>query len=144
MEVARNSELGGMECAGAAIGPVLSAALALSEVHRVTKPGGPIAVAVWGYRAGMRMLRVFWDAARTVDRTAEPFDELHMPLCRDGELAALWKEEGLGECDRAAARHSDAVRVLCGLLGPIPSRPGPRWCMCAESMSGVEECWALR
>ena len=68
---------------------------AISEVRRVTKPGGVVAAAVWDYGAGMRMLRVFWDAAVTMDRTAEKSDELHMPLCRSGELESLWKDGGL-------------------------------------------------
>ena len=49
-----------------------------------------IAAAVWDYGEGMRMLRVFWDAA-----AAEARDEKHMPLCRAGELAALWRETEL-------------------------------------------------
>lgn len=38
--------------------------LALSELRRVTCPGGPICAVSWDYAKGMRMLRVFWDAAR--------------------------------------------------------------------------------
>lgn len=68
---------------------------AAREVRRVTKRGGRIAAAVWDYGGAMRMLRLFWDAAVAVDRTAEPSDEQHMPLCRGGELEALWKEVGL-------------------------------------------------
>ena len=68
---------------------------ALREVRRTTKPGGPIAAAVWDYGAGMRMLRVFWDAAVSTDAKAEKLDEKHMPLCRAGELAQLWKQGGL-------------------------------------------------
>ena len=68
---------------------------ALGEVRRVTKPGGRISAAVWDYGSGMRMLRVFWDAAVSVDAMAEKLDEKHMPLCRVGELAQLWKQGGL-------------------------------------------------
>jgi SAM-dependent methyltransferase len=68
---------------------------AIGETRRVTKPGGRISAAVWDYGTGMRMLRVFWDAAVAVDRSAEPSDESHMPLCRSGELEALWKQGGL-------------------------------------------------
>ena len=70
-------------------------AKALAEVHRATKPGGRVAAAVWDYGAGMRMLRVFWDAAVSIDPQAEKLDEKHMPLCRAGGLLQLWKQGGL-------------------------------------------------
>ena len=83
---------------------------ALSEVRRVTKPGGCVSAAVWDYGAGMRMLRIFWDAAVTVDPTAGKFDELHMPLCRAGELGELWKQGGL---EQVAERPLDiAMRFV--------------------------------
>jgi len=63
---------------------------ALAEACRITKPGGPISTAVWDYGDGMRMLRMFWDAAK-----ADSLDEKHMPLCRAGELADLWRRGGL-------------------------------------------------
>ena len=68
---------------------------ALCEAARVTQPGGRIAAAVWEYGAGMEMLRVFWDAAASIDPRVESLDEKHMPLCRAGELAQLWTKVGL-------------------------------------------------
>lgn len=68
---------------------------ALSELRRATKPGCKISAAVWDYGDRMRMLRAFWDAAVRIDPGAEKLDEKHMPLCRAGELAALWKQGGL-------------------------------------------------
>ena len=65
---------------------------ALREVRRVTKAHGRIASAVWDYGEGMRMLRVFWDAAVSIDPSAEARDEKHMPLCHAGELAKLWDQ----------------------------------------------------
>ncbi len=70
-------------------------ALAVKEMARVTRPGGLVAAAVWDYGDGMQMLRVFWDEAVAFDPAIEPKDERHMPLCRSGELAALWKQQGL-------------------------------------------------
>ena len=74
---------------------------ALDEMIRVTKPGGVIAAAVWDYGEGMQMLRVFWDEAVALDPAIGPRDERHMPLCRSGELAALWSEHGLADVEAA-------------------------------------------
>jgi SAM-dependent methyltransferase len=68
---------------------------AIFELRRVTKPGGKISAGVWDYGAGMRMLRTFWDSAVAMDPEAKALDENHMPLCRAGELPALWKQAGL-------------------------------------------------
>ena len=68
---------------------------ALLELRRVTKPGGKLSAAVWDYGAGMRMLRMFWDAVAGLDPGAEKLDEKHMPLCRAGELSELWRQGGL-------------------------------------------------
>ena len=68
---------------------------ALNELKRVTQSGGLISAAVWDYGSGMQMLRVFWDAAVSINSAAEKSDEKHMPLCRSGELASLWEQAGL-------------------------------------------------
>ena len=70
-------------------------AKALSEMVRVTRPGGTVAAAVWDYGDGMEMLRVFWDEAVALDPSIDARDERHMPLCRQGELGALWRQGGL-------------------------------------------------
>ena len=62
---------------------------------RVTRPGGTVAAAVWDYGQGMEMLRVFWDEAIALSPTMDARDERHMPLSRNRELAALWREHGL-------------------------------------------------
>ena len=72
-------------------------AKALREMIRVTRPGGAVSAAVWDYGDGMEMLRVFWDEAVAIDSTIAPRDERHMPLCKRGELAALWRANGIQE-----------------------------------------------
>lgn len=70
-------------------------AKALNEMIRVTRPGGTIAAAVWDYGHGMEMLRVFWDEVVAINPKVDARDERHMPLCRSGELASLWRAHGL-------------------------------------------------
>ena len=71
----------------------------LREMIRVTRSGGVVAVAVWDYGDGMEMLRIFWDAAVALDLTVASRDERHMPLCRRGELATLWRDNGLKQVE---------------------------------------------
>ena len=74
---------------------------AVREMSRVTRPGGLVSVAVWDYAEGMEMLRVFWDVAVELEPAILPRDEAHMPLCKSGELAALWAREGLNDVQEA-------------------------------------------
>lgn len=76
---------------------------AVREMRRVTKPGGVIAAAVWDYGpSGMEMLRVFWDEAGALDAPAQALDEAAMPLCREGELEALYVQQGLRDVEASA------------------------------------------
>jgi len=72
-------------------------ARAVDEMARVTRRGGTVAAAVWDYGSGMEMLRVVWDEAVALAPAAEARDERHMPLCRSGELGALWRQQRLDE-----------------------------------------------
>jgi SAM-dependent methyltransferase len=76
-------------------------AKALSEARRVTRSRGSISAAVWDYGDGMRMLRIFWDAAVSLDFSAERLDEKHMSLCRKGELSELWARGGLRKVEES-------------------------------------------
>lgn len=75
---------------------------ALREMIRVTRPGGVVAAAVWDYGEGMEMLRVFWDEAVALEPSVAGRDERNMPLCRRGELAALWRAHGLQQVEERA------------------------------------------
>lgn len=74
---------------------------AAAEMRRVTRPGGRVAACVWDYGGEMVMLRWFWDAAVALDPSAAPRHEARMPLCRRGELEALWRAAGLTEVREA-------------------------------------------
>jgi ubiquinone/menaquinone biosynthesis C-methylase UbiE len=76
-------------------------ARAAKEMMRVTRPGGVVTAAVWDYGDGMQMLRVFFDEAIAFDSSVEPRDESHMPLCRQGELGAFFRQQGFENVQEA-------------------------------------------
>jgi SAM-dependent methyltransferase len=110
---------------------------ALDEMIRVTRPGGVVAAAVWDYGDGMRMLRVFWDEAVALDPPLAPRDERHMPLCKRGELAELWRAGRLESVEDKAivtdlefSSFDDYWQPFLGGQGPagayVVSLPEPR------------------
>lgn len=104
---------------------------ALDEMIRVTRPGGVVAAAVWDYGEGMKMLRVFWDEAVALDPPLAARDERDMPLCREGELAALWHARGLEDVedqpiviDLSFSSFDDYWRPFLGGQGPAGAYVG--------------------
>jgi ubiquinone/menaquinone biosynthesis C-methylase UbiE len=70
----------------------------LSEMARVTRPGGVVAACVWDHDAGGEgALSRFWEAARELDPEVE--DESELAGSRRGHLAELLREAGLEEVE---------------------------------------------
>lgn len=98
---------------------------ALDEMVRVTRPGGLVGAAVWDYGDGMDMLRVFWDEAIKLDPSNDSRDERHMPLCRRGDLAALWRRHGLTRVSETALTIRTPFRSFEDYWGPFLEKQGP-------------------
>jgi ubiquinone/menaquinone biosynthesis C-methylase UbiE len=70
----------------------------LSEMARVTRPGGVVAACVWDHDAGGEgALSRFWEAARELDPEVE--DESELAGSRRGHLAELLRQAGLEEVE---------------------------------------------
>ncbi len=65
----------------------------LSEMARVTRPGGRIAACVWDHAGGTGPLATFWRAVKSLD--PQVHDESDLPGARPGHLAELFTEAGL-------------------------------------------------
>jgi SAM-dependent methyltransferase len=71
----------------------------LREMGRVTGPGGTVAACVWDHAEGRGPLGAFWQAVLELDPAAR--DESRLAGVREGQLAILFAQAGLGEA-RAA------------------------------------------
>ena len=74
------------------------------------------------------MLRIFWDTAVELDKSAKALDEgLRFPLCREGQLERLVRETGLQDVESMVIEietvfqdFDDYWRPFLGHVGPAP------------------------
>jgi SAM-dependent methyltransferase len=103
----------------------------VSEMARVTRPGGVVAACVWDYAGEMTLLRAFWDAAREVDpERGAAADEAVMPWCGEGELAELWGDAGLLDVRFGPLVVRAAYADFEDLWSPLPTGIGPAGAFC--------------
>ena len=69
----------------------------LREMGRVTCEGGVVAACVWDHAGGNGPLGVFWRATRELDPGVD--DESGLAGAREGHLAELFRDAGLGEVE---------------------------------------------
>jgi SAM-dependent methyltransferase len=98
----------------------------LQEMARVVRPGGHVAAYVWDYRAGIEMLRHFWDAAVEVDPAAAALDEgVRFPLCQPEPLAAAFRDAGLSSVVVDALTVPTPFRSFADYWTPFLGKQGP-------------------
>jgi SAM-dependent methyltransferase len=94
------------------------------EMRRVVRPGGVVAACVWDFTEGMRMLRLFWDAALADDPDA-PDHERNRPFGRDGEIADLFERAGLQDVERGSLEVEASYADFDDFWTPFLSTTGP-------------------
>ena len=77
---------------------------AIKEMRRVVRKGGTVGATVWDYADGMRMLRIFWDAAAELDPASSVLDE--------GRRFSICNPDGLRDSFRKAGLENIEVRPL--------------------------------
>ena len=100
-------------------------AKAMTEMIRVTRPGGTVAAAVWDYGGDMAMLRVFWDEAIALKPAMAARDERNMPFCRKAELGALWRANGLEDVSEDGPTIQTRFASFDDYWIPFLDRQGP-------------------
>ena len=99
---------------------------AISEMIRVTKPGGKIGIYLWDYADGMQMLRYFWDAALELDESATVFDEgIRFPLCQEGQLETLACKAGLKQVEAIPIEGTSVFQNFDDYWMPFTGNVGP-------------------
>ena len=69
---------------------------AMTEMIRVSRPGGIVAAYCWDFAEGMQLLRHLWDTAAEVDPAAVKVDPANRyPLAQPDRLQRLFEEAGL-------------------------------------------------
>jgi SAM-dependent methyltransferase len=69
----------------------------ISEMRRVTRPGGVVATCVWDHAGAHGPLSAFWRAARELDPDVD--DESTLAGAREGDLVELFEAAGLREIE---------------------------------------------
>ena len=77
---------------------------AIKEMRRVVTGGGTVGATVWDYAEGMRLLRIFWDAAAELDPASSALDE--------GRRFSICNPDGLRDCFKRAGLANIEVRPL--------------------------------
>jgi hypothetical protein len=114
------------------------------ELKRVTKPTGTVAAAVWDYGEGMEMLRAFWDEAVVLAPASAARDERNMPLCRLGDLAALWRQHGLQDVVEEGLIVETRFASFDDFWTPFLEKQGPAGAYAASLSAEDREALRLR
>lgn len=114
---------------------------AAGEVTRVLRPGGVFAASVWDFGEGMQMLRLFWDAALSLDAEA-PDEASTMAFGREGELATFLDSAGFRDVHEGTLRVRSTYADYDELWTGFCSGVGPAGTYCASL--GPEHREALR
>lgn len=106
---------------------------ALSEMKRVTNPGGTIAFYVWDYPGGgMEIMREFWTSAIALDAKAEDLTESkRFPFCTPEKLTELVASAGLNSIETVPIEVSADFQDFTDFWHPftLGAGPAPGYCM---------------
>jgi trans-aconitate methyltransferase len=104
---------------------------ALSEMVRVVRPSGTVALYVWDYSGQMQIMRYFFDAAKLFDGRASQFDDgIQAPICRPEPLKKGFEAVGLVDVSTTALDIPTAFENFDDYWQPFLGGVGsaPKYC----------------
>jgi hypothetical protein len=90
------------------------------------------------------MLRVFWDEAVALVPDSAAKDERNMPLCRRGDLAALWREQGLQDVVEEGLTIETRFASFDDYWTPFLEKQGPAGAYVASLSAADRDALRLR
>jgi trans-aconitate methyltransferase len=113
-------------------------AKALSEMARIVRPEGTVALYVWDYAGQMQIMRYFFDTARVIDPKSSAYDDgINAPICRPKALSDAFVAAGLFDVETIAidipAAFVDFQDYWTPFLGGTGS--APKYCMSLDEDS---------
>ena len=106
----------------------------ISEMRRVTRPGGTVSSCVWDYGGEMAMLRTYWDAAIAVDpkRATELDEGRRMRYCNPDDLAGLWSDADLADVETTSVLARAGYADFEEFWEPFTTGVGPSGSYCVS------------
>ena len=98
----------------------------VTQMRRVVRPGGTVALYVWDYAGKMQLMRHFWDAAAALDPAARNLDEgIRFPICAAAPLTDLFGKAGLAAVATRAIDVPTSFRDFNDFWSPFLGGQGP-------------------
>ena len=108
-------------------------ARAVTEMTRVVRPGGAVALYVWDYAGKMELMRHFWDAAAAIDTRAAELDEgKRFPICTPDALRRTFTAAGLADVQTRAIDVPTVFRDFDDYWTPFLGGQGPAPTYCVS------------
>lgn len=105
---------------------------ALSEMVRIVRPEGTVALYVWDYAGQMQIMRYFFDTARVIDPNSSAYDDgINAPICRPKALSDAFIAVGLSDVETTAIDIPAAFVDFHDYWKPFLGGTGsaPKYCM---------------